>query len=314
VKRLGTEVGSKGLLVALLWSTAVSFAGAQDKNDPALSPQLRLQILLDRAHYSVGEIDGARGLNTQRALDAFRQARKIKGGGPPSAAVWSALGADPVPLVVAYTLTEADVAGPFQTIPEDMVEKAALEALGYESALEKLAEAFHSSPKLLQQLNPGKSFDTAGEALMVPNVKRSALGNAAAAVRVDQTDASLSVLDKDDRVLARYPATMGSRHDPLPIGRFKINGVSRNPPFHYNPDLFWDAEVAHEKAKLAPGPNNPVGLVWVDLSKEHYGIHGTPVPATVGKTQSHGCIRLTNWDALELADLVAPGMPAILQK
>ena len=117
-------------------------------------------------------------------------------------------------------------------------------------------------------------------------------------------------LDPDGKVMARYPATVGSEHDPLPIGTWKINGVSWNPSFAYNPELFWDSEPTDEKAKLPPGPNGPVGVVWIDLSKPHYGIHGTPEPSTIGKTQSHGCIRLTNWDAAELAQMVSPGLPA----
>jgi lipoprotein-anchoring transpeptidase ErfK/SrfK len=215
--------------------------------------------------------------------------------------------------VVAYTLSEDDVAGPFQAIPQDMMEKAQLPALGYQSALEKVAEMFHASPALLAKLNPGRSFETAGETVMVPGVARGPL-TGAASLRVDRSDASVSVLDEKGKVLARYPASMGSLPDPLPIGQWKVNGVGRNPVFHYNPDLFWDADQTHAKAKLAAGPNNPVGLVWIDLSKEHYGIHGTPEPSTIGKTQSHGCIRLTNWDALELADAIAPGTPAILQE
>jgi lipoprotein-anchoring transpeptidase ErfK/SrfK len=133
-------------------------------------------------------------------------------------------------------------------------------------------------------------------------------------VVVDADDLSVTALDAAGKVIASYPASMGSVHDPLPVGRWKVTGVSRHPPFFYNPDLFWDADESHAKVKIAPGPNNPVGVVWIDLSKEHYGIHGTPEPQSVGKTQSHGCIRLTNWDAVELADLVRPGLPAILQR
>jgi len=205
------------------------------------------------------------------------------------------------------------VAGPFTPVPEDMMEKAALPALGYGSALEKLAETFHASPALLKKLNPGASFDRAGETIQVPAVKRQPLVGAAS-VRVDASDASVQVLDEGGKMLARYPATMGSEKDPLPVGKWKINGVTKNPVFQYNPDLFWDAEPEHAKAKIPAGPNNPVGAAWVDLSKEHYGIHGTPEPSTVGKTQSHGCIRLTNWDVMQLADAVAPGMPAVLAK
>ena len=132
---------------------------------------------------------------------------------------------------------------------------------------------------------------------------------------VDKSDRAVIVQDAAGKVIARYPASMGSEHDPLPVGEWKINGATKEPPvFNYNPDLFWDADPTHGKATIPAGPNNPVGLVWIDLSKEHYGIHGTPRPENVGKTQSHGCIRLTNWDATELGGLVKAGMPALLQE
>jgi lipoprotein-anchoring transpeptidase ErfK/SrfK len=131
-------------------------------------------------------------------------------------------------------------------------------------------------------------------------------------VRVSRSAGAVEAVDGKGKVVARYPATTGSKHDPLPLGEWKINGVARNPTYNYNPDLFWDAEANEKKVKLAAGPNSPVGAVWIDLSKPHYGIHGTPVPSTIGKTSSHGCIRLTNWDAMELAKIVTPGMAAML--
>jgi len=136
----------------------------------------------------------------------------------------------------------------------------------------------------------------------------------AAQVIVDKSDSTVALADAGGKVYAQYPATTGSEHDPLPIGEWKINGVARDPVFHYNPDLFWDADPSHAKAKIPAGPNNPVGVAWIDLSKPHYGIHGTPEPSTIGKTQSHGCIRLTNWSAREVASAVAPGTPALLQE
>ncbi len=120
--------------------------------------------------------------------------------------------------------------------------------------------------------------------------------------------------DKDDRLVALFSATMGSSHDPLPIGRWKIQGKSFNPKFAYNPDLFWDAKATASKAMLPAGPNGPVGVAWLDLNKPHYGIHGTPEPQSIGRSESHGCIRLANWDVARLSLMVKPGTPALFQE
>lgn len=275
---------------------------------------LRVQVLLDRAHFSPGEIDGVHGSNTVQAIAGYQRHRDLEPTGTLDPATWRALTDGAVAATVEHTLTDGDVAGPFVDIPEDMAEKAELDALGYETPLEALGERFHASPALLKALNPGARF-AAGESIRVPNVHAGseALPQADKVV-VDKSDAVIMLMDAQGVVFAQYPATMGSEHDPLPIGEWTINGVAQDPVFHYNPDLFWDADPGDEKARLAPGPNNPVGVVWVDLSKPHYGIHGTPEPATIGKTASHGCIRLTNWSARALSKAVAPGTVAILRE
>ena len=302
------------LLGALLGAAPQENAGADCQDIVAF------QVLLDRSGFSPGEIDGRAGANTTRALSAFQEAKGLPPTGTTDCATRKALGGEPI--LADYTITPDDGAGPFtESIPNDLVAQAQLPALAYQSLLERLGERFHAAPALIEGLNPGARF-AAGETIKVPAVEpfadtaKPAIRQKAAGplVRVEVSrEGSLKVI-RDDGSLAMFaPVTSGSEHDPLPIGQWKVLSVNWMPPFSYNPDLFWDADPSHTKARIKPGPNNPVGAVWIDIDKEHYGIHGTPEPSKVGHTQSHGCVRLTNWDAARLAALVAPGTPVIFK-
>lgn len=319
--------------LAVLAIASIAVAGPRTpkkKTAPsnAFDPQmLALQVALDKAGFSPGQIDGHKGTFTTRALDAFRAARGIAGtDGTPDDAVINALGDVYRNPLTKYTVTDADVAGPFEeSIPQDMVEKSKLKTLGYTSALEELSERFHAKPELITQLNPGTQL-ASGAIITVPAVdplqiptrqgerKAADMPDAkGASVEITKDSGAAVVKDAQGRILLYAPVTVGSEHDPLPVGDWKITGIFDLPTFSYNPDLFWDADPSHGKAKLAAGPNNPVGVIWIQINKEHFGLHGTPEPSQIGRSESHGCIRMTNWDVVRLAALVKPGTPVLLR-
>jgi lipoprotein-anchoring transpeptidase ErfK/SrfK len=280
------------------------------------------QVLLDRQGFSSGEIDGKPGVNFSHALAALQAARHLPTTGQPDCDAWHALGGDGAqPAVTTYIVTDDDVNGPFEKqIPRELSKQASLPALGYRSPAELLAERFHMSPALLQQLNRGVPI-AAGREIRVPAVTpfnpdmKPGLDAAATdvGIQVSRDDSSLRATRADGTMVFFAPVTTGSQHDPLPIGDYKVTGVQWHPVFHYNPDLFWDAKPRDTKAMIKAGPNNPVGVVWVALSLEHYGLHGTPEPGNVGHTESHGCVRLTNWDAARVAALVKPGTAVLFR-
>ena len=303
----GAEAEASG--TTSLTAEAVNAAGP-DAGDAAM---LRAQILLDRVHFSPGEIDARGGTNTTRAIAGFQRHRGLEATGELDERTWAALTEADVAALVTHTLSAEDVAGPFATMPDDMMAQSEQAALGFEEVVEALGERFHASPALLRRLNPGSDF-AAGRRILVPNVAGATPLAEPARIVVSKSDSVVRLVDAQGDVYAQFPASTGTEHDPLPIGEWTIEGVAPDPTFHYNPDLFWDADPAHAKAVLPPGPNNPVGTVWIDLSKPHYGIHGTPEPANIGKTQSHGCIRMTNWSARRVSEVVKPGMTAVLEE
>lgn len=274
----------------------------------------RAQVLLDRAHFSPGVIDGREGSNLAIALSAFQDAHRLTVDGKLSPAVWDALVADGAPALTDYVITAEDVAGPFTPdIPKDDYEAMAkLPALGYGTPLEALAEKFHMDEPLLQALNPGVDFSKAGSTIIVAALGPDGLDGKVTRIEIDNAKGVLKAYADGDKLLAVYPATVGSTERPAPVGEWAVNTVAPRPTYTYDPSrLTFGKPTA--KLTIKAGPNNPVGSTWIDLTKDTYGIHGTPDPRLVNKRASHGCVRLTNWDAAELGKAVQKGAKVVFQ-
>ena len=318
-------------------TSAKPFAPPGTKGSPINGETFHAQVLLDVAGFPAGVIDGKKGMSFGQAIKGFQSAKGLQETGKLDGATRNALLAQSRPSTVMVKLSPEQVAGPFiNPIPKDTAEKAKLPGLYYRNMLEKLAEEYHTTPETIIALNGRDAMIGGGQTLRLPNVApttrnygNSAKGDVVAlmnllnvsagditgtSVVVDKSEGVLKVMGEGDKIVAQFPVTMGSGHDPLPIGDWKVTTYAFLPPFHYQPDLFWDAkDKGADDQMLKPGPNGPVGVAWLDLTKEHYGIHGTPSPETIGRAESHGCIRMTNWDVLRLSQMLKPGFKATFQ-
>jgi lipoprotein-anchoring transpeptidase ErfK/SrfK len=361
---------------------------ATDIADPGQRPIMQLQVVLDRQGFGPGVIDGGMGLSTRNALKGFQEANGLPVTGELDTATRESLGRwTDVAATRVVRIPESWGEIEFQEVPDDPADQAEMERLGYESLAEKLAERFHTSIEVLEELNPGgrpagmeqggepspgtttasaegvpaypprtrvtpTPVSTAspaataspaeaepmfrpGQLVRVPNIgdaridrgsgenenwhrTLASLGVSAdqptvTRVVVDESEGWLKAYDEADKLVAMFTVTTGSHRDPLPLGEWGITGIAHNPPFSYNPELLWAVPDDDEKLQLPPGPNGPVGVVWIALTKEHYGIHGTPEPHTIGRAQSNGCVRLTNWDAARLAGMVSNSTKVLFQ-
>ncbi len=271
--------------------------------DPAI---VRLQVMLDRAGASPGVIDGFDGDNVRKAIVALEIMAGLPVDGVIDAEVTSRL--DPTHQAIGkYVIAATDASEVTGPVPEDYAEKAKLTLLGYADVAEALAEEFHMDIDLLRALNPGATF-APGETVLVADIGTGTEGEVAL-IQADKSLRQVRAYDASGGLIAAYPATIGSDDNPSPSGTHVVNGVARMPTYTYNPKINFQQGDNTEVLTIPPGPNGPVGTVWIDLSEPTYGIHGTPEPSLIDKTGSHGCVRLTNWDAEELGKMVTPGVP-----
>lgn len=288
---------------------AATFTGKLPSDSKEHPLAVKLQVLLDRIHFSPGEIDGLFGDNVEKALTAFAEANHLPTTKVLTPEIWAKLQAtSSYPVLTQVTLTDKDVAGPFiDKLPVKMEEMKSLKKLSYTSAEEALAERFHMSQDLLETLNPKAAFDKAGTVLTVVKLA-DGKPEKAARLEVDKERQTVKAFAKDGALLAFYPASVGSEEKPTPSGALKVTSIHANPVYRYDPKYKFKGVDSSKPFTIAGGPNNPVGSMWIGLSEQSYGIHGTSDPSRVSKSDSHGCVRLTNWDAERVAAQVKKGV------
>ncbi|WP_310538628.1 L,D-transpeptidase, partial [Phenylobacterium sp.] len=289
------------------WSPAVAANPAAQRDI-----LIRAQVLLDRAHFSPGVIDGRGGENVKNAIAAYERANDLTPDGLLDAEVWAKLTADSGPALMDYVVTQADATGPYTPeIPKKYEDMAKLDRLGFTNPVEAMAERFHMDQALLLALNPGVDFTVAGATILVAATSAGALPAKVAAIEVDKALKQVRAYDAAGKLLAVYPATVGSTDMPTPAGELAVRTIAPAPTWTYDPAKLNFGDKSAGKLVVKAGSNNPVGAVWIDLTKETYGIHGAPEPKLVGKVASHGCVRLTNWDAVQLSKAVEKGTKVV---
>ncbi len=268
------------------------------------------QVALDRAGFSPGIIDGGMGPKTQTALKAFQAFSKLPVTGNPDAATRAALGVDSQAAVTRYVITAAD-ADDIAPPPEDWIAKSKAGRLRYASLAALVAERGHCSRWLIARLNPKVKLDrlVIGDGLLIPDVGSPSPAVRATRLDIDFDEKTISVIDKAGRVAALFHCSIAKHKWKRPSGSCKVVVVRRNPDYLFDPKMWPEVKDVKKKLVIPPGPRNPVGLCWIGLSLDGFGIHGTPEPEMIGKTGSHGCFRLTNWDAVRLGQMVRAGTP-----